>query len=72
MGVYSPDSPQPTYLGDGYGRWKYPNDGNIVKWNNVFRVSNPPRVNNFQSYVIVGSREDVKTQMQQLHRAFFP
>ena len=67
MGIYSPDSPQPNYPGIGYGRWKYPLSGNIVKWNNVFRFSNPPRINNFRSFVIVGSLDNVRVSMQQLY-----
>ncbi len=64
MGIYSPGTPQASFRGLGYGRWRF---GDVVKWNNVYRVNNPSGVYHFQSYVIVGSLENVKISMQQLH-----
>jgi len=66
MGIYSPSSPQPSYPGLGYGRWRFGPE-NVVKWNNVFRIPNPSGAYDFQSYVIVGSLDNVKVSMQQLY-----
>ncbi|MFZ6871214.1 DUF4214 domain-containing protein [Undibacterium sp. Di27W] len=70
MGIYSPDLPQdvkahPDYQAAGYGRWRYAS-GDSVKWNNVFRYDNPVGNYSFISYVIVGSREEVRSTMLQL------
>ncbi|MBI3898422.1 MAG: hypothetical protein HY308_09020 [Gammaproteobacteria bacterium] len=69
MGIYSPDSPQATYPGAGYGRWKF---RGVVKWNNVYRVNDPSNLSgayHFRSYVIVGSLDNVIVSMRQLHDA---
>lgn len=66
MGIYSPDTPQPEYAEAGYGRWRFVAD-KVVKWNQVARITNPVGTYRFRSYVIVGSLEEVVTQMIKLH-----
>lgn len=64
MGVYSPDSPQQTYPTAGYGRWRH---HDTVKWNNVFRIPNPAGTYRFKTYIAVGSLENVRVSIQQIH-----
>lgn len=67
MGIYSPGTPQPTYPGAGYGRWRHTAD-NVVKWNNVYRLNGiSPGTYSFTSYVFVGSLDNVIVSMQQLY-----
>ncbi|MFZ6780801.1 hypothetical protein ACO0LD_28545 [Undibacterium sp. Ji83W] len=66
MGIYSPEAPQATFAGLGYGRFRFPD---TVKWNNVFRIYNPSGTYHFRSYVIVGSLENVRVSMTQLYNA---
>ena len=68
MGVYSPDSPQADWATVGYGRWRFTQE-NVVKWNNVFRFENPEGAYRFRSYVAVGSLENVKVSLTQIHQA---
>ncbi len=67
MGIYSPHAPQPQYAEAGYGRWRFTYD-KVVKWNTVIRLENPPTLLQFYSYVLVGTLDQVTTQMRELHR----
>lgn len=68
MGIYSPQLPQPAYADQaGYGRWRFTSE-NVVKWNAVFRGASPAAYQSFQLYVIVGTLDQVTTQMRSLHQ----
>ena len=74
MGVYSPDLPQASFPGQGYGRWSFahlPGQGNAtVKWNCVFRQNDlPPGDHTFTCYVLVGTLDDVQIGMSALQAA---
>lgn len=67
MGIYSPNVPQATYPDAGYGRWRFTYQ-NVVKWNTVTRLNNPPYLLDLTQYVLVGTMDQVTTQMRQLHQ----
>lgn len=69
MGIYSPNSPQSAWPAAGYGRWRF---GDTVKWNNVYRAYNPSGSLHFRSYVIVGSLDNVRVSISQLHGILHP
>jgi hypothetical protein len=73
MGVYSPDQPSRGFEKAGYGRFRFKAE-KVVKWNCVFRVRRPkgiePGEYHYRTFVIVGSLEDVKTTLQELHKEF--
>ena len=64
MGIYTPNRP-------GYGRFRFPPQ-KVVKWNCVFRyrVSDgvPAGDYSFRTFVIVGTREMVRSTMRRLHQ----
>lgn len=62
MGIYSPNQKR-------FGRFRF-NTERVSKWNNVARVNNPRKggAYSFQSYIIVGSLDNVKVSMDQLYR----
>ena len=68
----SPDEPQPGFPGAGYGRFAFPDSAKpenaTNKWNVVFRRgATPPGVYDFRSFAVVGSLENVRVAMTQLH-----
>lgn len=67
IGIFSPDTPQPNYPEAGYGRWKFPD---VVKWNNVYRISNPSGMYTFKSYVVIGDYHMVKAGLIYLKNKF--
>jgi len=68
MGVYSPHSTALRH--GGYGRWRFRAQG-TVKWNCVYRqTSIMPGDYQTECYSIVGSLDDVKTAISQLHDHF--
>jgi hypothetical protein len=70
MGIYSRNVPQPTYPDAGYGRWRFTYQ-NVVKWNVVTRLNNPPYLLTLTQYVLVGTLDQVTTQMRQLHASSY-
>jgi hypothetical protein len=76
MGAYSPDLPQKNHPKDGYGRWSFPNanpDAATNKWNMVFRRGTTPAgVYDYHTFVVVGSLENVRVAMRQLHFKLAP
>lgn len=66
MGIYSRNVPQATYPDAGYGRWRFTYQ-NVVKWNTVTRLNNPPYLLTTTQYVLIGTMDQVTTQMRQLH-----
>lgn len=66
MGIYSPDQPSRGFEGVGYGRFAF-EPAKVVKWNCVFRVSNPanipPGEYMYRMYVAVGTLEDVRSAL---------
>ena len=60
MGVYCPKLPQTTYASAGYGRFHFPD---VVKWNAVFRITQPPLDNHFECYLAVGDLETVRRSL---------
>ena len=70
MGVYSRNVPQSTYPDAGYGRWRFTYQ-NVVKWNVVTRLNNPPYLLSLTQYVLVGTLDQVSTQMRQLHQSSY-
>ncbi|HAD59217.1 MAG TPA: hypothetical protein DCG12_08235 [Planctomycetaceae bacterium] len=70
MGVYSADQPSPGYEHAGYGRFRFERQ-KVVKWNCVFRIRSregvPPDDYSFQQFVVVGTRDDVRTSILRLH-----
>ncbi len=65
MGIFSPERSKKTY-----GRWKFVGQ-KVVKWSCVFRVDNPEpgTRHSFSHYVAVGTREQVRQELEMLHRA---
>jgi hypothetical protein len=65
MGIYAPDLPDDLWPTIGYARYKF---GDCVKWNCVFRKNNlTAGTYKFQSYVMVGTLDNVKVSMNQLY-----
>ncbi len=66
MGVWSPDRPSAGLEAIGYGRWAF-DWARVVKWNCVFRVSDPvnlkPGDYSYTMYVAVGTLEDVRAAL---------
>lgn len=64
MGIFSPAQPSNGFDQAGYGRWRF-KDERVVKWNCVFRISNPKGIESgdyaYKCIVIVGDLEEVKT-----------
>lgn len=62
MGIYSPEP-----MAKGYGRWRFVAE-KVVKWNCVFRVRNPRpgATYRYQHYVLVGTREQVRQELDLL------
>jgi hypothetical protein len=62
LAIYSPDQPSRGYEQAGYGRFRFETE-KVVKWNCVFRVSDPKRVPSgeyrFPHFVILGTRAEV-------------
>ncbi|MGL5095554.1 MAG: hypothetical protein ACRDD1_08200, partial [Planctomycetia bacterium] len=71
MGVYSPDQPSSGFETEGYGRFRFVAE-KVVKWNCVHRVRNaagvPPGVYAFRNFLAVGTLEDVRKTLVELHR----
>ena len=71
MGVYSAEQPSQGYEHVGYGRFRFERQ-QVVKWNCVFRIRKkegvPPDDYSFHTFVIVGTRDDVRSSILQLHR----
>lgn len=71
MGIYNRNLPQPQYPAAGFGRWNFAatTPDKVVKWNAVFRLPNTTQGGNytFTNYVIIGSLNNVKLQMQWLY-----
>ena len=71
MGIYTPNRPGENWTGPGYGRFRFPPQ-KVVKWNCVFRYRVaevvPAGDYSFRTFVIVGSREMVRSAMQRLHQ----
>ncbi len=67
MGIYSPD-PSP-----GYGRFRFLPE-RVTKWNCVFRVRDPAGIKpgdySYRMYVEVGTLEDVRRALGDLHNEF--
>jgi len=70
MGVYSPQQPSAGYEHAGYGRFRFERQ-KVVKWNCVFRVRRrqgvPSGDYSFRSFVVLGTREDVRRTIVKLH-----
>ena len=70
MGIYTPNRPGEYWTGPGYGRFRFPPQ-KVVKWNCVFRyrVSDgvPAGDYSFRTFIIVGTREMVRSAMRRLH-----
>lgn len=73
MGTWSPDLPQPSFPGAGYGRFAFPSGNPAAatnKWNSVFRLgASAPGTYSFRSYIAVGSLENVRVALCQLKDA---
>lgn len=69
MGVWSPGLQQPEWSGAGYGRWRFGPEG-VVKWNAVYRVSNPKGSYTFTSYVFVGTLASVIADMKEFKGSY--
>lgn len=72
MGVYSPELPQASVAGAGYGHFSF--IGNTNKWNCVFREQNLPANSTYKyrCFVIVGTLAEVQAGMDRLHAVFHP
>ena len=74
MGVWSPGQPSKGFGRAGYGRFRFETE-KVVKWNCVFRETNPNRLSagnySYRSYVLVGSLKNVTETMNALHRRYF-
>ena len=70
MGVFSPDQPSLGYVHAGYGRFRFVPQ-KVTKWNCVFRFRDSngiaPGEYSFRNFVIVGTKDDVLTCLNQLH-----
>lgn len=68
MGVLALDAPMAAF-GPGYGRWRFTAE-KVVKWNAVYRVRDPQAVPAgeyaFRLIIAVGTREDVRSTLEQL------
>lgn len=73
MGVYSPEQPSPGFERAGYGRFRFP-AAKVTKWNCVFRERNrdgiPPGEYAYQSYIAVGTTDDVRQSLRALVAKF--
>jgi hypothetical protein len=73
MGTWSPDLPQPSFPGAGYGRFAFPSGNPAAatnKWNSVFRLGpSAPGTYSFRAYLAVGSLENVRVALCQLKDA---
>lgn len=68
LGIYSPDLPDTSYPGEGYGRFRY---DDCTKWNCVFkRTPVTEGTYPFRSYVVVGSLDNVTVSLTQLYNYF--
>ncbi|MGZ0165356.1 MAG: hypothetical protein ACKVII_15640 [Planctomycetales bacterium] len=71
MGIYTSHRPGQNWTGPGYGRFRFPPQ-KVVKWNCVFRYrvsgSVPAGDYSFRTFVIVGTREMVRSAMRRLHK----
>ncbi|MDH4388874.1 MAG: hypothetical protein QE269_09115 [Fimbriimonas sp.] len=76
MGIYVPAAPPGEYQKERdvnrYGRWRFKSE-KVVKWNCVSRVklSDPPGWHFFYHYLAIGTREQVRKEMEFLSRAVF-
>ena len=70
MGIFTPNRSGENWTGPGYGRFRFPPQ-KVVKWNCVFRYrvaeGVPSGDYSFRTFVIVGTREMVRSSMQRLH-----
>ena len=70
MGIYTPNRPGENWTGPGYGRFRFP-AAKVVKWNCVFRYRVAEGVTpgdySFRTFVIVGTRDMVRSAMRRLH-----
>jgi len=70
MGIYTPNRSGENWTGPGYGRFRFPPQ-KVVKWNCVFRYRVAEGVQpgdySFRTFVIVGTREMVRSALQRLH-----
>ncbi len=71
MGIYSPGVPKVGVWGQGYGRFRFPDQG-TYKWNLVRRIENVVAGSSysFDAYIAVGSLENVRVTLSQLVAAF--
>lgn len=71
MGIYTPQRPGEKWTGPGYGRFRFVPQ-KVVKWNCVFRYRDqngvPPGDYSFQTFVIVGNLEMVRTALRRLQK----
>lgn len=67
MGIFSPEKDP-----KGYGRWRFSPE-KVVKWNCVFRVKQPEEGGRFPflHYVAVGTREQVRRELELLTSSSF-
>jgi hypothetical protein len=75
MGIWSPGLPQPQFATAGYGQFRFPssNESNsTMKWNAVYRTGAVAAGTtlSYTSYVAVGSLENVRVTLAQLHQAW--
>ncbi|WP_444907985.1 hypothetical protein ACJJIR_08305 [Microbulbifer sp. SSSA008] len=69
MGVYTPDIHDSTWF-RYYDAITYHSQG-VVKWNSVFKIDSPSAgTYNFKSYVVVGTLENTRVALKQLHAYF--
>jgi hypothetical protein len=72
LGVYSPAQPSRGYEHAGYGRFRFAAE-QVVKWNCVFRMQSAegiaPGDYRFQTFVAVGTRDDVRQALSALSSA---
>ena len=66
MGIYSPEISRNEIWGQGYGQFQF--GGTTSKWNFVRRILNvqPNTIYTFNSYVCVGTLENVRVTLSQL------
>lgn len=71
MGIYTPNRSGKNWTGPGYGRFRF-SPQRVVKWNCVFRYRVAEGVTpgdySFRTFVIVGTREMVRSALQRLHK----
>lgn len=63
MGVWSPELPQSAWPNYGYGRFRFPHE-RVVKWNAVYRFTNPSGSYHFRIYVFAGTMGEVVENMR--------